>query len=296
MIDKQARSESLDYLRGSAGPCEIEYSDLPEPNTPQARHIADQLKPVQYARLAVAADFLLNYTFSQIESRPPTGLLDNGFANNSPFLNLRDNVIYTFRRDIYECATSDEFLQAESVVKLVGRLDNNRFSDLKEQLQAGVHTAANTMLKFLSEIPDYMKQQQIDANLNTVASTARNSVKVPTELAMLCVNQFLGVHYIMDEQRENGIETPTIVSKKRHDGSHSLQFNDLGSLVLKAGSKLHPAIPVSTADQRIADINCHQERTIGCPVTLLPGKIHRLWNWFIDIAESENLWNLPVNP
>jgi hypothetical protein len=297
-ISIEARRESIAYLHSEeeltlgAGQLAIAASaDI------VVEDYLDALKPLHYAALAKVINHL-------VEEISVVGLVDvhSRYSNefDDPFNKLRSDAFGVFRRCHRAIATTPAYEQAGEYPRVIGKLDSNRFIDLGSQLLAGWSTATSFMLTTLANFPAIIDtfSQEATYSKTELVQIARRSVGLSWQMAMLCVNQLMAAREVLGDELPH---TPWSVEQTVFEVSHleatykegrvfSVKFKDLENMEIPAGFSPHESVPEITERTLLKDIPCNQARTIGCPITLLPGQLNKLWNWFIDALDQRDAW------
>ncbi|HSW37285.1 MAG TPA: hypothetical protein VLG37_02855 [Candidatus Saccharimonadales bacterium] len=299
-VNGPARSEALAHVT-SADWFTLDAPPSPLPDTQEAidAYLAT-VKPKHYAALALLIDAQLDATFQQIGDRPPDGLLPSPSPDNdaSPFRRLRVDFLHTLQHDLERLRTHPLFQKTARLTYATGNLGGDRHIDLDLQLDAGVNTAVSSMVKILESVPTIVDYLGPKPDKSSYGNIARRSVGLPWNMAMMCIEKMMSLRGLAAHRSgdvfwaiSGTVLDPTFFEPVRQDAKIvALKFTDLDSVVAPEGYSLHPFIPPLAAATKLGDIACHQEVTIGCPITLLHQRLHNLWNWLIDTVERRELW------
>jgi hypothetical protein len=76
------------------------------------------------------------------------------------------------------------------------------------------------------------------------------------------------------------------------DETTSLGYADFNNLEVPAGyTPRRDTIPPTSQPTLAKDIVSNRPKTIGCPVTLLQGRLGELMDWGVELVQSRNLWD-----
>jgi hypothetical protein len=80
---------------------------------------------------------------------------------------------------------------------------------------------------------------------------------------------------------------------RNHTGQvRSVKFDALDHMRIPAGYRyMEDDLPLKHSTP-LHSIRDEGPDTIGCPITLLPQKMHKLWGWFIDDVSRADLWRV----
>jgi hypothetical protein len=297
-IDNEARNESLSYIRHESDLTFTPPNGLSEiRDKTEVNLYLDSLKPRHYAALALVIGELIDEAkkvdLSTVHSRYSDELDDS-------FSILQSDSIGVFRRSMRKVGVTDAYGQAKEYPRVIGALEPNRFTSLDMQLLAGWSTASSTMITTLARLPAIVGSLAPETKYpeSELVSIARRSVGLSWQMARLCVNQLIAAREILDDRlpyndllsEDATIDTSCLDAVYRNDRIACLKFSDLGKFEIPTGFTPHDSIPPIEEVTLLEDMQCNQIRTIGCPITLLPGKLNILWNWYIDAVEKRRLW------
>lgn len=299
MSEVSARNQSLQILRGDLA-YEIPSLESLEgvSDVPAA---LEQIKPLHYAKLAQTIDLILGDMIDKRPKRPPDGFMQSDFFDydDNPWSKLRSNTIKTVHETASRIRGKQPYKEAAAINKVIGTLDGNRFISLESQLMAGADTAASSMLTILRSIPSLVRFHGLDDDELALEQLARRSHGLALRLAMTCVNRMVAAQTILsgDEQRKtwSSIDhdlVPTHFKVVEEADVPALRYVSFLDLSVPAGYNNGPNYEEIPEATRLGDLECYQSVTIGCPVTLLKGRMQELWHWYIDVVKQKELWSL----
>lgn len=296
IMERSARAEALNLIR-SGDPITVpETPDNLTPDTPEALSFIDSFKPEHFASLALVIDAMFDHVierkqsglYSQIEDYSSWRSLANNWRQY--FLGAADSVEYT---DIYR--------NADAFALKTGTFNTRRHIALSTKMNGGIGTGIITTLTLLRNIPHISKhhaEQGEDIGFGDVARHPQ-SVSLLRRLAKLSINQAMAAQTALEgadqasswSDIDHVLEPEHFVLHRYPDGSKSLGYADFANLNVPAGYTPHEPIPKLTEQTRVTDVPSEQAATIGCPVTLLQGRLSEMWDWGIDLVEANQLWD-----
>jgi hypothetical protein len=296
MINGVKRAEAL-RLMDRHQDLELTLDEAKSLTPKAAEQLLENIKPQRYVALARVIAELLDY----VESREIERVYLEDVERDSPFEDLRSDTMVLFAEGIESIEGSGSYRKAEQYTKLVGTLDENRYVDLHMQLFAGSGTAVTAMAKFLEQIPAIARYYDPEVDSSNFRSIARSSIGLPWKLAMISVNQLMAARTALADKindvpwtasiKLNPIYFKPVMQEGKIKG---LKFDNLEALSVPGGYTPLPYIPPLEVPTRIADIKGGPESTIGCPITLLPRRLHNLWFKMIEATEARGLWSLSL--
>ena len=299
-MQNSARAQSLALLKSG----EQQFvPSMPEsvPESAEAMSFLETLKPSHYASLAQVIELLMTETLDKRHQRPPDGLLPSPYRRwaSSEWSLLNMDTLYTMNQGILAVQDSDEFKRAEPFTRLIGTLDPDRHIHLPTQLLAGVNTATNTMLTLLENVPQLVDHLSPTDTVVEPAKIARASFGLPWRMAMLCIEKMSAAQEGVSVSASRGswaydkvLLDPAHFNYQQYcDGRAALQFKPIEDIEVPASYTLFPGRqePFGSIRQ-VSEIACRQSVTIGCPITLLHGRMREMWDWMIDATEQRDLW------
>lgn len=299
MSELAPRAASLDLLRHQ------DFADVPDisgysPGTSEAFQLLEDLKEAHYAHLAWTISDLLG----EIESHKLARSRNNGLARSPiasacpPWLALRADFLETFRLGAREIRTAPSFKKTREYTKAIETLDPRRFGDLELQLVAGSVTAVNTMHVTLRSLPKLLATHAPEVQPEEYAEIARRSVGIPWRLALTCTTRMMAARDVLTGSSgpertwsyAASLDPNQFAAKRFSDGGARLVYRDFDNMEIPTGWTLTSDELALLAPTRLGEIACSQPKIVGCPFTLLNGKMDDLWNWYIDLVEARGLW------
>jgi hypothetical protein len=297
MAELSPRAQSAHILRTGAG------HGLPTVESLAVGYDAvaelEAVKPLHYAKLAETIDVLLDTMLVQRTNRLPDGFVQSEYcsASDNPWVKLRANTLATTHEAIKEIEATACYRETEAINIFIGRLDPNRFIHTGMQLLAGADTAASSMLTVLRNIPGIAKFHGFDDDPASLERLARNSHGLVFRQAMICVDRMMAAQAVLSEheQHESWARIDEMLNPEHFkliatECGPVLRYVNFPGLVVPAGYKRGPNHEPIEADTRLGELQCYQEVTIGCPITLLKGRMQELWNWYIDVIVETRMW------
>ncbi len=301
MPEQSARNLALTVLHTD----EVTIPDLRrhvEPQSSEAMSLIDNLKVKRYASLARVVDRLLDRSLGKREERGTDGLLGAPLSDIQPcrpWSQLADDFSFTLSEDIAAITGTEAFANAQKYTEMIGTLDPDRFIDLQMQLEAGGNTASSTMATLLRSIPRLAVYHDPETPPELYPAIARRSLSLVGRLALTCVNRLMAAraglvaqsswHEWKDDKSE--LYPLYFTLRPSRDGIPSLQYADLDEVeVPKSDDSYLRGIEPGAGPVTVGQVDCYNMVTIGCPVTLLHGRLQQLWNWQIDAVVTRGLW------
>lgn len=268
------------------------------PEIPQDGEIQEflkEIKPYQYAAHARVIDPLIE----RVVAIPLT--LTGGRPRN--FGNLRAEAQFAFWEHILHLENSgnEAFIEAAEYTRMVGQfVVPGTHTDLAMQLHAGAGSAASTMMNLLEDLPGIIEfhEPSADLSIKELSRIAQNSGRLAWRMAGMTSDQMVAIREaspLTDEIPEDA--TIDIADKMKcfklihnPDGTiHSIDFEDLENLPISAGFEYRDFDPISE-ETSLKDINFHDIGAVGCPITLLQGRMTQLWQWQLQAVVDNRLW------
>lgn len=302
-INRETRRQALDL---QANGCEHAYlvSSL-QLTKEEAKAYINEVKPEQYAALAVIMDDVIDEVLKVDLASYQLELKENlskwWYAQAKPFDKLRAGVLSIFRDSIDSLSATSKFQRAAQYTEVVGRLDKRRFNDLSDHLFAGADTAATNMTALLSELPNILTAhgtlpEDFGPDLPDIA---RRSVNLPWTLAMMSASQMAAARHLSGGEisyghgRHKDKVNHQLFEVVYKDGRpFSVKYKDLAEEKLFESYAPYWDITDQSIGLKFKDVEPSRAETIGCPITMLPGKMTELWNWVIDGAESKRAFRV----
>lgn len=286
------RAESLRLTRSGY----IPPHELPDIHTSRSEEevtaILDEMKPKQYAQLAKVIDMLL----SDLLQKPSPSGDEPAFGptrkTDDPWEHLRRDILNSTFQSIVDISDTREYKDASETTWFIGVLDMTRHRDLALQLHAGMNTASGNMLSLIRNIPELVAAHAPASADLDIVEVARNSKGLSWPFAMTCVNRMMAARSVIaDGDPEEKVLDPDHFRIQMHDdGTASIKLVDFAGIEIPEGYKTRSWKPGLSEATTVGELACHQAITIGCPITLLKGRMEELWNWHIDLVLERRLW------
>ncbi|HTB49212.1 MAG TPA: hypothetical protein VK712_03960 [Verrucomicrobiae bacterium] len=278
-----------------------------EPDSPEALAFVKETKEQRYGGLAQTIDLVFERVFEQRPNRPPNGLLQpragyfEKLSSNDPWQLLARGMHATFNEAVESIMSTPEYRGSAQFTRLAGTLDTNRYSELEWQLNGGVNTGVSSTLVTLRSLPGLVRHRWRDCPDSELGAIARHpaSTILLRRPAKICMNRLLAAQSALSGNPEHNywsdidkqLDPEEFRLHSYADGSHSLGYTDFSGLEVPEGFTPHHSVPPVEKPTAVSDIVCSQEKTIGCPITLLEGRLAQLLRWGVDLVESRGLWN-----
>jgi hypothetical protein len=310
-MEKSPRAEALSLI--SSGQ-QVPPPPLPEDierNTPEALEFLASIKGPHYASLALAIDVLFEKTLQRRTDTAPYGLV----GAPAPYVELTGRVPFTgwqklgedmgatFTETLNGIRDEPAFINAEKYVKLVSNLDSHRHIDLWCQLHGGVGTGVISTFTLLRNAPHIIHHHDPETSPADIGEILRhpNSMTLLRRLAKISVNQMMAARSALVGETTIGpwsskwhemVMDPTLFQLQADtQDRRSLVYADFDNLTVPQGYTPHHTVKPMECTTLVRDIPGHQPTTIGCPVTLLQGRLAELLDWGVDIVEGEKMWD-----
>ena len=298
-VNRETRRHAMEV---QANGCE--HANLVDPSQlskEEAEAYIHEVKPEQYAALAVIMDDLVDKVLSVDLASYQLDLQENitrwWYDTAEPLDRLRGEMLGIFRDSIEQLSSTDKFKRAAQYTEIIGTLDKRRFNDLSDHLFAGADTAATNMTAYLKEIPNILSAHglQVEDIAQDLPDIARRSVNLPWTIAMMSASQMAAARHLSGggisygHGRHKDKVNHQLFEVVYKDGRpFSVKYLDLAEERLFESYAPYWEITDSSVGLKFKDVEPSRAETIGCPITILPGKVTRLWNWLIDAAEQRN--------
>ncbi|HVI60833.1 MAG TPA: hypothetical protein VM535_01610 [Candidatus Saccharimonadales bacterium] len=299
-MSRSPRAEALRLVQTEAA---IAPPGLPSgllPNSPEALAYVDSFKEAHFAALAHVTDLMLSRA---LEARRPGDSFHPAVTQKpvDGWTKLADS----WRRDLRAASQSIKSTRAYDVAdrfaQVTGRLNTRRHISLETKLEGGAGTAIITSLTMLRNLPHIIRHHaRPDESLDSGA-VARHprSAGLIRRLAKQSINQTLAAQTALEGRSQatswgnlSHVLQPDRFSLHRYDDdSASLAYADFDGLTVPAGYRPHEPFAPVRETTRTKDIPSEQSKTVGCPVTLLQGRLAEIWHWGIDMVEANGLWD-----
>ena len=295
-IDGAARRQTLALMQGDN--LSLATPDYYDPVTEELTYEEGTIKPLHYASLAKAIDMLTD------EEHLPEYFLPSpeSTSQETPFNHFIKDALFTFGSQLKRVAGSTDLVGPRTTINLIGKQNPNLHVEIRQQLSSGIYTATYTMATLLHNLPSIIRALRPDTKSPDLVAIAERSSVLPWQLAMMCINRMMSAQSALAGQSDYLAWSGQAVRLRPNffsvtesaDGTMSVRYKDLPNLMLPAGfSHFSPFIPPLEHDTKLRDVSCHEDVTIGCPVTLIPGRLQSMWSRFIAEYDTRALWDEP---
>lgn len=300
---KSPRAEALHYARSGQ---EIQAPPLPdlEPNSPEARAFLQGLEPLRYAALAVTIDTLFDRVLATRSGRPPDGLLsmDAIVPPEDAWDQLGGDITNTFIDAVDDIRHTKAFQNSTGFNRLFGTLDTERQLSVDRQLYSGTGTAKNALLLFFRNAPRLIAYHTpSDEQAPEPLSVLRHpgSKRLVSRLAKIGINQLMAAEdALLDYSQPPDVSDDRFLLDPKdfqlvydRRGRPSLAYDDFTKLEVPAGYSPHPRVKRVEQPTRVVDFPNNRPTVIGCPISLLEGRLQQLIDWTAEVADRRGLWD-----
>ena len=252
---------------------------------------------MRYAALGHLIDTLIQSTYDHAATSPGD-LLTMPTQERGGFQQLSEDAVRAMRQELPSLRVTTLFAQTAELTDAVRRVEPWRHTELDEQFKAGINTAIRVKTKVLASLPSLIEYYAPDQAADPIPPIARSSVGMPWNLAMMCINQLGAAQSLLAPKVDPSMwkhVTPPIKPEFveplwQQDRLSALQLRNLSGTIVPEGHMIHMWSPAVATDTELSDIACDDDKTIGCPITLAPKKLHLLWELLIRAAEQRQLW------
>jgi hypothetical protein len=292
---ESVRHQAIDLIAHHAA---LKAPEMPniEKDSPEALEFINDLKLERYVALARVIDVVIDRTVTCAPTREHDGLLASlpKWNQREKWEQLSHDSSYTLQSDIAAVRSREIYRTAQSYTELVGRLDSRRHIKLDTQLLAGANTASRSITGLLKGVPKLLKRLAPEVEPSEYEQVARNSINLPALVALSCVNRLMAARQTISPSSFPLDFYPPKAEffrfQRGKNGEASLGYADFNGL--PAPNRLFVGGREIQLDGRtIGEISCDTQ-LIGCPITLLGGRLKQLWNLHVDVAVKRDLWQL----
>jgi hypothetical protein len=197
-------------------------------------------------------------------------------------------------------AETPAYRTAQQFAVVTGTLDPRQKISLDDQLESGAGTAILTTLTMLRNLPQiirYHAGQDAELDVPAIARHPR-SATIIRQLAKTSINQAMAAQTALAGRHQASrwdyldqvLQPSHFALHEYPDGSKSIGYADFHNLEVPAKYCVrYPLSPVHEPTP-IRNIQSHQPKTVGCPVSLLRGTLKEFWQWGVDLVVANDLW------
>lgn len=194
------------------------------------------------------------------------------------------------------------YRQAKAYRQVVAALASNRWIELDDQLEAGINTGVGSTLSLLRNLPHIISYhwsgRQDDQDVEAIARHPASTILL-RRLAKVSVNQMMAAEsaIVGEVEHQSWTSLDTVMDPEHfklqsyQDGSMSLDYADFSRLEVPAGYTPHRSVKPVSEPTLAKNIKSNHSKVIGCPITLIQGKLRDLWDWGIDAVTERELWD-----
>jgi hypothetical protein len=298
-MSRSPRAEALSLLQtGQPIQPPLDTPAVP-PNSPEALEYVDSLKEEHFAVLAKVTDRLFEHA---LENRQPDDrkLLLSKHYPYDKWRSLADS----WREELLAArdaiSSTPLYRDADRFAAITGTFNTARHLSLDTKLDAGIGTGITTTLTLLRNVPQIVRYHRATDEAVDLGAISRHpaSLRLIRPLAKQSINQVLAAQTALEGKCQPSSWAGLDHTVKPHhftlrhyaDKSVSLDYADFADLTVPAGYKPHEPMRVVTEPTRAKDIPSQQSKTIGCPITLVQQRLGQLWQWGVDLVETNELW------
>lgn len=294
LVDPEMRGIAKKFFKQEVDVSLPEQFDVGTLSDDEIKEFFRKIKPVQYVAMARVIDPLVEI----VTSTPLVPKTPN-------FKGLYNESQDCFSDAINEVEGSTVFQEAAEYPKMFAKLDPNKHMRLHNQLEGGAGTAANTMLGLMQELPGIIAHLAPGENLSiqdlhgiikrSKRLAWRNAMMIPDRMSALQDTLFLD-HWIDDEPNVimHHFETNRIEQHaseyslvRNGDGSiHSVDYVDVDNIMIPEGYEHRGPYASPEEDTPLKDLDFSGREAIGCPITLLKGRMEDLWFWYAEAVRQ----------
>ncbi len=273
-VDRAARSVAIEASRN---PVDV-FADMPEDQAGS--------KALYYASLVPLVEKSVDMLLPDDPNTPSAKLIKSPFgADNSGFDCLRKDITYTMQSHLAGAYFEPLYLQN---ARAAGRMQKARGCqpvDVTMQMQSGSALAVNTMVKLLEHVPVLTADYAPTDYEKSYPDIARRSHGPAWDLAMICAQRLIFAHEALSAGErfwagpDHSLRPDVFKIERIGQYTTRIALKDFANLS-----------PISNPENTLQDVECRDDATIGCPLTLRPQKFMAMWNWMIDVVEERELW------
>jgi hypothetical protein len=300
-MERSPRAEALHLLKNSEEIAPPVMPDL-EPDSPEALNFLGGIKEAHYASMAITIELLFDKVMAKRSDEPPYGLPEDQplYVKRVGWEKVAGDFRSLFLSARSEIKETPAYKNTERFTKLIGTLDGDRYINLLWQIDGGINTGMGSILTLLRNAPNIIDSHDPSNDLSP-GDVMRHpqSKSLLKRLASVSINQMMAAQSALAGESEHQswgridqvLDPSHFQLRYYDDGSKSLGYGDFNSLTVPSGFTPHHTVPPVDQETLVTDIPNHQPKIVGCPVTLLKGRMAELLDWSIDVVEAEDLWD-----
>jgi hypothetical protein len=295
-FNKTSRDGAITLSRGSAFGEIVNnklenLEPLPEPNTDEAQHLLNDLKPLFYAAIAQVIDKIIDFDASPLNPRNPEVMK---ILTTIPMDRDAIDILELFLRQKF-LKQAEEYFDADSesveVVTLQNLIDINKRLGAPswDTAQWAIHGGLGTMLDHIKLCfkSYYQLANQDERDLDEITVSMGRSFSDLTNATLLNTLQILAIA----ESLSDGTVPEAIYDKERDQYRFKEELDQviltnefkkelINKLLFHGETKLVHVVESAT---KIADLSQITE-TIGCPITFRPQHVQKIWLQAVEQA------------
>lgn len=301
-MSRSARSEAFHL---------IHEDEIPEPpqipnykqGSPEALALLEGLKTPYFASLALNIDTLFAQVALRRQQLPPYGASTT--TSDRPARSTNWQAVAKTFHEVFATASEDikdteQYVKAESYLHIFNELDRGQWLNMADQLYHGAGTGIGTVLTFQRNAPAIIRHHQPDSSVKDYTAIMRHpsSLILPRKQARLAINHMMAAQSALVGERERhdwGNIDRILNPEEFHVAADKadrklLTYADFDGLTVPRGYLLNYMIPRTKRATLASEIPTFRRKVIGCPITLLQGRLAQLFDWGLEAVEQENLW------
>lgn len=262
------------------------YANFPMPESREAEELFVDLRPPRFAAIAKVVDLTLGVAFERYENN---GLDSMGSAAISAdkWIEPRSNLKYHLRRSLLSVSDTEPFRYLHRVNDFMGHLSDRFYIAPPLQIRTGIDTATETNLGLLKLFPDLIGYHSPDTPRDQWSEIAKNSSNMSYSLSRRSVESMMAGRQVVVEQPDPDKFKPLF-----KDGNLvGFTFYNLDGQVVPKGYRPVRHVKPLDSPTTIGEVASITKTVIGCPITLLNGRLRQLWEWMTEIIDESGAWD-----
>jgi hypothetical protein len=262
------------------------YANFPSPESQEARDLARAFKPPRFAVIAESIDLMLEATFEKRQEKDEIGSLDYLYKPEDKWNKIEKHFRDYFLAGIESIEQTEPFAYLDRVNKLMRYLDENSYITASTQIRRGTNTARKTNVSILQLIPGLIEHHSPETPRDQWGKIAKNSSNLSYSLSRRSVESMVA-------GREVAVENPDPTKFKpifNDEKLVSFKFNHLDSQVVPIGYTPLKYLTPLDSPTTVGEIASTTRTVIGCPITLLSGRLRQLWEWMAETVDESGVW------